>query len=124
MVGYTFEHRFNEIFQFRQNLRVADVKSDVTSKRNETSNPILTVGVILRSGNLVHAQSQSVTLDNQLQADFLTGPLQHKVLFGVDYLQAKSSAFYSYSGFVFNGVPIGTLYPLNAYNPVYVLVFF
>jgi len=122
MVGYTFEHRFNDMFQFRQNLRLADVKSDVLSLRNETGDPSASGGVILRSGNLVHAQSQSITLDNQLQADFLTGSLQHKVLFGVDYLQAKSSAFYSYSGFVFNGVPIGTLYPLNAYNPVYGLV--
>jgi iron complex outermembrane receptor protein len=122
MVGYTFEHRFNDMFQFRQNLRLADVKSDVTSLRNETGDPSASGGVILRSGNLVHAQSQSITLDNQLQVDFMTGPLTHKVLFGVDYLQAKSSAFYSYSGFVFNGVPFGTLYPLNAYNPVYGLV--
>ncbi len=122
MVGYTFEHRLNDMFQFRQNLRLADVKSDVLSLRNETGDPSASGGVILRSGNLVHARSQSITLDNQLQADFMTGPLTHKVLFGVDYLQAKSSAFYSYSGFVFNGVPIGTLYPLNAYNPVYGLV--
>src|SRR3569623_836565 len=122
MVGYTFEHRFNDMFQFRQNLRLADVKSDVLSLRNETGDPSASGGVILRSGNLVHAQSQSITLDNQLQADFLTGPLQHKDLFGVDYLQAKSSAFYYYSGFVLYGVPIGTLYTLNAYNPVYGLV--
>jgi iron complex outermembrane receptor protein len=122
MVGYTFEHRFNDMFQFRQNLRFTDVTSDVVSLRNETGDPSASGGMILRSGNLVHAQSQSITLDNQLQADFMTGPLKHKVLFGVDYLQAKSSAFYSYSGYVYNGMAFGTLYPLNVYAPMYGLV--
>jgi len=119
MAGYTFEHRFNEMFQFRQNLRVADVKSDVISLRNETGNPILTGGIIQRSANRVLAESKSLTLDNQLQADFATGPLTHKVLFGVDYINASSTVQYSYSGGYFLGVPFGQLYPLNVYAPVY-----
>lgn len=109
MVGYTFEHRFNDMFQFRQNFRVADVKADVSSLRNETGNPTLTGGIIQRSANYIAAESKSLTLDNQLQADFRTGPLTHKVLFGVDYLKANSSAFYSFS----------MANPLNIYAPVY-----
>jgi len=121
MVGYTFEHRFNDMFQFRQNLRVADVKSDVTSLRNETGNPALSGGIIQRSANRVIAESKSFTIDNQLQADFTTGPLIHKVLFGVDYVKASSSVFYSAStSFDYSTMtPIGVWYPLNLYAPVY-----
>ena len=120
MIGYSFDHRFNEMFQFRQNLRYSEVKSDVTSLRNETGDPSLSGGIIQRSANRVLADSKVFALDNQLQADFMTGPLVHKVLVGVDYLDAKSTAFFSSSmGFVPGVGIVGELYPLNAYAPVY-----
>ena len=130
MVGYSFEHRFNEVFQFRQNLRYAEVTSHVNSMRNETGDPTNDpsfpanpAGYIARSANYVFAKSQSFTIDNMLQADFRTGPMVHKVLVGADYVQAKSSAFYSASGFLdtrFNPpFAIGTFFPINAYAPVY-----
>jgi iron complex outermembrane receptor protein len=120
MIGYSFEHRFNNALQFRQNLRYAEVTSDVTSLRNETGDPSLSGGIIQRSANRVLATSKSFTIDNQLQADLRTGPLVHKVLAGVDYINAKSTAFYSASTSLdqnFN--PIGVWYPINAYAPVY-----
>jgi iron complex outermembrane receptor protein len=120
MIGYSFEHRFNSVLQFRQNLRYAETKTDVVSMRNETGDPSLTGGVIQRSANYVYADSKSLTIDNHLQADFRTGPLVHKVLAGVDYVDAKSTAIYSASTtYDLFGNMIGALYPLNAYAPVY-----
>lgn len=128
MIGYAFEHRFNNALQFRQNLRYGETTSDVTSLRNETGDPTndprfpgLPAGYVERSANVVKARSNSFTVDNQLQADFSTGALTHKVLVGVDYIQAKSDAFYSASGFFLgNGtIPVGTFYPINVYAPVY-----
>lgn len=119
MIGYSFEHRFNNALQFRQNLRYAETTSDVTSLRNETGDPSLSGGIIERSANRVLANTKSFTVDNQLQADFRTGPLVHKVLAGVDYVAAKSSVFYSASTyFDLTGIH-GVLYPLNVYAPVY-----
>ena len=34
MIGYEFKHRFNDVFEFRQNLRVAEVDVDMFSMRN------------------------------------------------------------------------------------------
>ncbi|MBR1218383.1 TonB-dependent siderophore receptor [Bradyrhizobium sp. U87765 SZCCT0131] len=107
LVGYVFEHRFNEVFQFRQNLRYSEVTSDVTSFRNEFAAPDMTVTA--RSANQINARSRSFAIDNQMQADFATGPLQHKLLAGVDYVTADSFAYYAF----------GAAPPLNIYAPVY-----
>ena len=41
--------------------------------------------LVNRTYNYVKSTRSNVALDNQLQADFMTGPLTHKVLVGVDY---------------------------------------
>jgi len=107
MAGYAFEHRFNEIFQFRQNLRFADVHMDLTSMRSDVAFPDMLN--TLRSAFDIRSRSRTFGVDNQVQADFRTGPLLHKLLVGVDYQQQDSFAAY---GFGFG-------YPLNIFNPVY-----
>ena len=105
-IGYAFEHRFNNNLQFRQNFRYTTVTQDLQSVRSEGA-----VGTqVLRSYNYVRANAKNVALDNQMQADFMTGPLTHKVLMGFDYTRLTAASDYraDYS-----------LPPIDAFNPVY-----
>ena len=88
-IGYAFEHRFDNHFQFRQNLRYMDVTNDLASTRSEGLLP--DQRSVARSYNYVKASAKNLALDNQLQADFTTGPLRHKVLVGLDYFNLKTS---------------------------------
>ena len=53
-----------------------------------------------RTYNYVKASAANIALDNQLQADFLTGPFSHKVLFGVDYFNLRANTDYRSAGIV------------------------
>ncbi|HWL04177.1 MAG TPA: TonB-dependent siderophore receptor [Xanthobacteraceae bacterium] len=109
MIGYSFEHRFNNVFQFRQNARYSDVSAHMTQMQNSTPDPQATGGYIARLANDVYSNSRSFVIDNQLQADFTTGWLGHTVLFGVDYSTAKSGGSYA--------IGLGSM--LNINSPVY-----
>ena len=107
-VGYAFEHRFNHAFQFRQNLRYSDTDQDIVAMR--AAGVQADGRTITRSANAVRASASGIAVDNQLQADFYTGPLKHRVLSGLDYQRVRSS-----SGFwVRSGVP-----SIDAYQPIY-----
>lgn len=128
MIGYEFKHRFNEVFEFRQNLRVAEVDIDMFSMRNAGTLCPLTGGHVacylpgvvppvdpaqrttLRDANFVGGSTRNIAIDNQLQADFDTGWLRHKVLAGIDY--QKTAIDTDYRG-TFPG------FPIDAYTPVY-----
>jgi iron complex outermembrane recepter protein len=105
-IGYAFEHRFNNNLQFRQNLRYTDVSNDLASVRTEG---MVTDRLVARTYNYVKANAANLALDNQLQADFLTGPFAHKVLFGVDYFNLRANTDYRSAGIL----------PIDAYAPVY-----
>jgi iron complex outermembrane receptor protein len=105
-VGYAFEHRFNNSLQFRQNLRYTDVSNDLASVRTEG---MVTDRLVARTYNYVKAKAANIALDNQLQADFLTGPFAHKVLFGIDYFNLWANTDYRSAGIT----------PIDAYSPVY-----
>ena len=55
-----------------------------------------------------------VTTDHNLRFDFATGPLTHKLLFGVDYLRANSegTTIYEMAG------------PIDIFDPVYMRALF
>ncbi|WJR80284.1 TonB-dependent siderophore receptor [Bradyrhizobium sp. NP1] len=105
-VGYAFEHRFDNNLQFRQNLRYMEVSNDLASTRSQGR---LSDRLVARTYNYVKANASNVALDNQLQADFATGPLTHKVLAGFDYFNLWAKTDYRTS-------PIA---PIDAYAPVY-----
>jgi iron complex outermembrane recepter protein len=105
-IGYAFEHRFSNNLQFRQNLRYTDVTNDLASVRTEG---MVTDRLVARTYNYVKASAANIALDNQLQADFLTGPFAHKVLFGIDYFNLRASTDYRSAGIL----------PIDAYAPVY-----
>ncbi|HEY0182522.1 MAG TPA: TonB-dependent siderophore receptor, partial [Rhodopila sp.] len=81
-VGYQFEHRFDDVWSFRQNFRYMHVDGDL--------NQVLPLAMLddrtmERYALQVHDNLDAVTLDNQVQANFATGPLRHKLLMGLDF---------------------------------------
>jgi iron complex outermembrane receptor protein len=108
--GYAFEHRFNNVFTFRQNVRFSSVETEVTALRTEGLAPGQTVPQFVnRTNNYVAGYTNDIVLDNQLEARFGTGGLEHKLLAGLDYQYGQGSADYRQ----------GFAPPINAYNPDY-----
>ncbi len=107
MIGYAFAHRFNDVLQFRQNARFFSAQNDVTAVRSEGLQADLRT--LNRSINYVASDTRNIAIDNQLQEDFRTGPLAHKVLVGFDYLNVQSHTDYRFA----------FISPLDVFNPVY-----
>jgi iron complex outermembrane receptor protein len=107
-IGYAFEHHFNNYLQFRQNLRYLEVSNDLSSVRSEGMVGNSTT-LVARTYNYVKARASNLAVDNQMQADFATGPLLHKVLLGLDHFDLKAGTDYRSA----------VIAPIDAYNPVY-----
>ena len=105
--GYMLEHRFNEAITVRQNLRYASVDTNLAA--------VIGVGLqanlrtLNRVAYSVPEAAQDLTLDNQAQVKFATGPVSHTALFGLDYVSAASQ---SKQG-------IGAAPSLDMFNPFY-----
>ncbi len=114
-IGYAFEHRFNEIFEFRQNLRYMTSENTTGAFRGDGFLPPSTV---YRSRLDVLAKADNIAIDNQLQANFKTGALRHTALLGLDYqTNTSSNSINTYLAPVFPSSPY--LFPIDALNPAY-----
>lgn len=82
-LGYEFRHRFNDTWEFRQNARYGQV--DLIFQNLLPAAVNLDTGNVTRIADRFDQHMDTFNLDNQLQADFSTGPLTHKLLMGVDY---------------------------------------
>lgn len=113
-VGYEFEHRFQPGLEFRQNLRYFDITQDMQAMRGD--GPLLFDRLFFRTPIYVDADASNFAVDNQLQADFATGPLMHTVLLGLDYQRTRSSNV----SLLANPFTAPTNYiPIDVFNPVY-----
>jgi len=110
-LGYAFEHRFNDTWQFKQNLRYT--KSELSFQQLTVGayfySPVDAEGNISRSSTNVDEDIGQFAVDNNFQADFATGDISHTVLIGLDH-QRTDSSYLSIFG------KAGTV---NIYNPVY-----
>ncbi len=106
--GYIFDHRFNDVFTFRQNVRVSDLKSRFRTVAAGGIAP--NERTLLRRVTVSNESARTFGVDNQLQADFRTWSLTHKVLLGLDG--------YGIDGTAFTGAG-GSVAPLDYVNPVY-----
>lgn len=78
-LGYAFEHRFNDVWQFNQNLRYT--KSDLSFQGITAGGYYGSVaddGTVQRGANIVNEDISQFAVDNNFQADFNTGKLQHR----------------------------------------------
>jgi iron complex outermembrane receptor protein len=106
-IGYLFEHRFDETWTVRQNLRYQHV--DVYWARVASRGLQANLRTLNRQVVTDDETFDGVTVDNQAQASFATGPLRHTLLMGVDYQHGR------------NAFDLGsaTTLTLDAFNPVY-----
>ncbi|MCB4767891.1 TonB-dependent siderophore receptor [Ancylobacter sp. Lp-2] len=111
-VGYSAEHEFNDVFTFRQNLRYGNADTTVRYTSLYGIDPDTNIGT--RGTGYVHDILDSFAVDNQVQADFVTGAIAHKVLFGLDYTYLSLDGgigFGTAADFDFNtGQPLGPTY--------------
>ncbi|MFD2644340.1 TonB-dependent siderophore receptor [Pseudomonas japonica] len=112
-VGYEFSHAFDDTWTFRQNLRFSDYDNQENYLARVSGLVTGSDGVpnasIRRNYQLRHAYGEHLALDNQLQARFATGPVQHTTLLGVDYSWSRSVRNEKW----------GNATPLNVFDPVY-----
>lgn len=107
MVGYSFDHAFNDTWAVRQNLRYARVTTDYRSIYGngfDDATHSVTRGVALSQEEL-----DTFTVDTQAQAKFATGAVDHTLLTGVDYMRMRNDI----------NADFGAANPLSALNPQY-----
>ncbi|POT55894.1 ferrichrome porin FhuA [Citrobacter amalonaticus] len=120
MVGYSFDHEFNDTFTVRQNLRYAQNKvsqnsvygygmcSDPLYSGNPASSPCASVPqsqwghTLTRQYVIDNEKLQNFSVDTQLQSKFATGSLDHTLLTGVDYMRMRNDidSWFGYAGSV------------------------
>lgn len=91
--GYEFEHRFDDVFTVRQNVRYLHnelnyVEVQPSGFTTTGAGPTLRLAdgrTIRRNYFSSNENLNMLAADNQLQAKFSMGPLQHTVLAGLDY---------------------------------------
>lgn len=87
-IGYLFEHRFNDTWTVRQNVRY--LHDSIDYYQNSVNPGASLSGVASVWTNVNREKLDNFTIDNQLQAKLETGALAHTLLFGVDYQHAKA----------------------------------
>ncbi|WP_198670231.1 TonB-dependent siderophore receptor [Dyella sp. C9] len=108
MVGYQFEHRFNDHWEFEQNARFTD-------NRNEANmiwpSDLEADGATLdRYAFVRHMSARSYLIDNRFKTQFDLGSLKNDVLMGANYSKFNENWQWGTSF----DVP-----PINIFNPVY-----
>jgi len=115
-LGYEFSHRFNNVFSFQQNLRYAHTGIDWTQAFGGGLQPDRRT--LNRFAYRADVDVNTFQVDNQLQANFTTGPLTHTVLAGFDYSQVSYRNNQSlYRTADFSSFFFGT--GLDVFSPVY-----
>ncbi|MCP3405131.1 TonB-dependent siderophore receptor [Bradyrhizobium sp. CCGB01] len=105
-VGYLFEHSFNNSVKVRQNLRYTDLSTDFAVVSPSGSDP----SNLARGAYTTQESIRSIAVDNQAEAKFYAGPIEHTVLAGIDYRNGVDKTL--------NGTLL-VAPPINAFNPVY-----
>ncbi|MFK3705526.1 TonB-dependent siderophore receptor [Klebsiella sp. NPDC088457] len=106
-VSYEFSQQLTENVQFRQNLRYG--QTDTILNNLLPGDPDFAAGTLARNAVRFDEHMHAFNVDNQLQLDFNTATLAHRLLAGVDYswLDGNAKRFGAVAP------------PLNINNPVY-----
>jgi iron complex outermembrane receptor protein len=110
-LGYAFEHRLNDVWQFKQNLRYT--KSDLSFQGlTPGAYPFTQVdaeGNVGRSSTSVDEDISQFAVDNNFQGDFATGDIHHTLLIGLDHQRSNTN----YTSIFGDGLTT------NVNNPIY-----
>ncbi|MEH0013522.1 ferrichrome porin FhuA [Citrobacter portucalensis] len=120
MVGYSFDHEFNDTFTVRQNLRYAQntvsqksvygygMCSDPLYTKDPANSPCASIPqsdwdhTLTRQYVDDNEKLQNFSVDTQLQSTFATGSLDHTLLTGVDYMRMRNdiNSWFGWAGSV------------------------
>ena len=120
MVGYSFDHEFNDTFTVRQNLRYAQNKvsqnsvygygmcSDPLYTKDPANGPCADVPqsqwdhTLTRQYVIDNEKLENFAVDTQLQSKFATGDVDHTLLTGVDFMRMRNDidSWFGYAGAV------------------------
>ncbi|WP_223445547.1 MULTISPECIES: TonB-dependent siderophore receptor [Pseudomonas] len=113
-LGYAFEHRLNDVWQFRQNLRYT--KSELSFQAVTVNSYGPSYGSIVddqgntgRGTTNVDEDIAQFAVDNNFQGDFVTGDVSHTLLIGLDH-QRNTTNYLSI---------FGTAPGINVNDPIY-----
>ncbi|NER63149.1 TonB-dependent siderophore receptor [Pseudomonas sp. MAFF212427] len=122
-LGYAFEQRLDDTWQFRQNLRYTRSDLGLQAVNVATVNSVQADGSVNRESGIVNEDITQFALDNNLQADFTTGALSHTLLLGLDHQRSNTRYQWLYGGshtFDANGNITGiNVPPISVVRPVY-----
>ena len=105
-LGYEFEHRLNDVFTFRQNVRVSTLNTDADWAFAYAPNAIDPT-LLDSSAGTFDERLTSIVIDNQMEAQFDTGAIEHTLLAGIDYSKLRLRSLNGY----------GSTPPLDTNNP-------
>ncbi|BAP77995.1 TonB-dependent siderophore receptor [Pseudomonas sp. MT-1] len=109
-LGYAFEHRINDVWQFRQNLRYSKIDLEAqTITAGGWAFAVADDGTVQRGANVYDEDISHFAVDNNFQADFSTGVIGHTVLLGLDHQRVNTNYRWQY----------GAAPASNIINPVY-----
>jgi len=104
------EHKFNSMLKLQHSSRYADIDNDYDSTYAKWYYLDPDEEYMARSRYIAFTNTQIFDQDTNLEATFVTGPIAHKVLGGVDYTNFQAQTT---SGWADNSTPF------NVYDPVY-----
>jgi len=84
-LGYELEHRFNDSLKFNQNVRYSDFSWDYQSLGMSSLGLLPDGRSLRRNATFQEEQLDTFNIDNNIEADFETGAVDHKLLVGLDY---------------------------------------
>lgn len=87
-IGYKLEHEFNDVWTVRQNLRYGHIDEEAYYGGLIG---FVAPAVIARYPFRLEETLDNFNVDNQAEAKFTTGPVNHRMLFGLDYLWMDNS---------------------------------
>lgn len=116
-LGYAFEHRLNDVWQFRQNLRYTKSELSFQAVTVNSYNPdFAEFGFVVddqgntgRGTTNVDEDIAQFAVDNNFQGDFITGDVSHTLLIGLDH-QRNTTNYLSI---------FGTAPGINVNDPIY-----
>ncbi|WP_193102654.1 TonB-dependent siderophore receptor [Burkholderia sp. Z1] len=107
-LGYALEHRVNAIWSLHQDVRWSRLSLDDATVFGNGLAPRSTTNM-MRFAGLFQLNYSRLDIDNHAQARFGTGPLEHTLLFGLQFDRQTTT----------NSVWLALAPSLNLYNPVY-----
>ena len=108
-LGYELEHRLNDTWTFRQNLRYQNFDWRYQALGMSTAGLAANGRTINRNATIQDELLNTFNVDNNLIAEFNTGEVEHKTLLGLDYRYYDNKV----------GTQFWRATPLDAFNPVY-----